>query len=438
VKDEKLKQFFEQLRGNGNPTAQDIRNATVATGNVAEILPEILSYASGMGIDVTAELTDFISAQEKARQEKNIQETAASLAEKSGALAVETDPEKRKELIESIHRLAASLGTSAQKKSRIYTAADYLNECLNYDPSKDFIPSMFAGLRFPNGTLSYIGARPGGGKSTLLVNIAREGLAAGRNVYLVNLEMINRAVITNYTLSLMYATADEEQRKELGTIIHPMGKYYSLFRLEYDSRETFNLLRHNALQETLRLLEKHLFFYDGTGETLETIIRDIESMANAGDVILIDYLQRILPPRESREQRYIQIKQISNALLTLAIKKNAVIISGAQFGRQAKENKGSEATLEDFREGGDTEQDAHNALAIEAVTDKDGNDAGRYIHVLKQREGGAIFKRASLDCNFNYLYIAGTGKEYIANQETKSKSRSSKKSRRGHSEQYEE
>jgi hypothetical protein len=77
---EKLKQFFEQLRGKGNPNAQDIRNAAAATGNVAEILPEILSYAAGMGIDAASELADFISAQEKARQEKTVQETAASLA----------------------------------------------------------------------------------------------------------------------------------------------------------------------------------------------------------------------------------------------------------------------------------------------------------------------------------------------------------------------
>jgi hypothetical protein len=227
----------------------------------------------------------------------------------------------------------------------------------------------------------------------------------------------------------MYATADEKQRKELGMINNPMSKYYSLFRLEYDNRETFDLLRHNALQETFRLLDKSLFFYDGTGETVETIIRDIDSMASAGDIVLIDYLQRILPPRESREQRYIQIKQISNTLFTLAKKKNVVIISGAQFGRQAKENRGNEATLEDFREGGDTEQDAHNALAIEAVTDKDGNDAGRYIHVLKQREGGAAFKRVSLDCNFNYLYMAGTGKEYITEKEPESQSGSKRRTK---------
>jgi archaellum biogenesis ATPase FlaH len=434
----KYDQFYEQM--NGKPiTAENILNAIKATGYAPELKPFYLSYAKAHGVHLDpSALDNLTNAQETARQEKAVQETAANIAEKSGALVNETDMEKRKELVENMRRLTASLGTSAQNKSRIYKAADYLNECLNYDPSKDFTASMLAGLRFPNGSLSYIGARPGGGKSALLVNLAREGLAAERNVHLVNLEMINRAVITNYALSLMYATADEKQRRELDIVNNPMSKYYSLFRQEYDSRETFDLLRYNILKETVCLLDKHLLLYDGTGETVETIISDIESMANAGDIVLIDYLQRILPPRESREQRYIQIKQISNALLTLAKKKNVVIISGAQFGRQAKENRGNEATLEDFREGGDTEQDAHNALAIETITDKDVNDAGRYIHVLKQREGGAAFKRISLHCNFNYLYIAGTGKEYIAEKEPEGQSGSNPKTRQTRGKQNEE
>ena len=51
-----------------------------------------------MGIDAASELADFTNAQEKARQEQTLHETAASLAEQSGALVSEADPEKRREL----------------------------------------------------------------------------------------------------------------------------------------------------------------------------------------------------------------------------------------------------------------------------------------------------------------------------------------------------
>jgi len=288
--------------------------------------------------------------------------------------------------------------------NRFSTWTEYFNNCVIYDLSKDFSPSMLAGLRFPNGTLSYIGARPGGGKSTMLVNIAREALEAGRKVFLVNMEMINKTIITNFALSLIYASATPEQRKDLKSIENPQSRYYSLFKREHDSRETFDNLRHKATEKIESLLNTSLFIFNGAGGNLDAILMDIESKVSEGDIVLIDYIQR-MPSKDRNDQRYIQIKNTSNALLTLAMKKNVVIISGAQFGR-SKET-GKEAAFDDFRESGDIEQDAHNALAIETI-----NEKSRYVHVLKQREGGAKFIRAELDCNFDYLYIAGTGREY--------------------------
>jgi hypothetical protein len=99
---EKSKQFFEQLRGNGNPTAQEIRNAIAATGDVTEITTVISSYAKGMGIDVKSELNELTQARETAMQEKAVYETAVSLAEKSEALVAETDKKKQWELIKGL------------------------------------------------------------------------------------------------------------------------------------------------------------------------------------------------------------------------------------------------------------------------------------------------------------------------------------------------
>jgi Mrp family chromosome partitioning ATPase len=91
--------FFEQLKGKRDPTVQDLLNAARATGNIAEITDVILSYAKGMGIDVTSELNELTQNREKAMQDKAVQETVESLAEKSGALVTETDKAKRRELI---------------------------------------------------------------------------------------------------------------------------------------------------------------------------------------------------------------------------------------------------------------------------------------------------------------------------------------------------
>jgi RecA-family ATPase len=66
-----------------------------------------------MGIDAAAELTDLMQAQETARQEKIIQDTAVSLAEKSGAFVTETDPEKRRDLLKEIRKDVFSLEPSS-------------------------------------------------------------------------------------------------------------------------------------------------------------------------------------------------------------------------------------------------------------------------------------------------------------------------------------
>jgi hypothetical protein len=121
---EKITQFFEQLRGKGNPTAQNIHNAAAATGDVSDIADVITGHAQAHGVDVSGELHELTGAQEQAGQKAAEEETAGSLAEKSGALANETNPEKRRELIEGIRRSAALLGM-AGKKNPIVTYKAY-------------------------------------------------------------------------------------------------------------------------------------------------------------------------------------------------------------------------------------------------------------------------------------------------------------------------
>jgi hypothetical protein len=295
------------------------------------------------------------------------------------------------------------------ERNRFTTGANYLQECKLYDPEKDFSPSLFAGLRCPNGTLHYIGARPGGGKSTALVNIGLEALEQNRRVFLVNLEMLNKTIVTNFILSSMYHGANKTQKAELAQIQDTQSRYYSLFRRESDTRETFDNYRETAIKKITALLGDRLFVYDGTGNTLEPMLLDIKSRISQGDVILIDYIQRVPPPKDTSDTRYIQIKMASNQLLNTAIEKSAVIISGAQIGREASKEK-REAALQDFREAGDIENDAHNAIALESIGDP--LDGLRYVHVLKAREGGALFSRIKTDCRFNYLYMAGMKEQY--------------------------
>jgi hypothetical protein len=64
TRDEKTKLFFGQLRGNGNPSAADIRDAAVSVGDVADIAGVITGYAAGIGVDVSAELAELLAVKD--------------------------------------------------------------------------------------------------------------------------------------------------------------------------------------------------------------------------------------------------------------------------------------------------------------------------------------------------------------------------------------
>jgi hypothetical protein len=418
INSEKLKQFFEQLRGNGNPTAQDIRNATAATGNVTEILPEILSYAIGMGIDVTSEMADFTNAQEKARQEKTLQETAASLAEQSGALVSEADPEKRRKLIEGIRRSASSLGM-AGKKDRVGSWTEFIRECTQYDPEKDFKPDLFDGLAFPPGTVSYIGARAKAGKTTSMINLAREAVFSGRKVLYITLEMSRRQLLIKLVLCVAFALAGEtpereelrgrgsyERKEQTGQT--PQKDFYTLLHGKnlqpYGGEETF-LNNVNKAQDIVKnAYGELLLIYDGRGADFREITAAIDQYGGPGSLVLIDYIQRMPPADENDRDNFVRVKKISDGVLSAAVRTNTIIISGAQFNRTVTRDGSGNEIIEttSFRESGDLEQDAHNILGIGRLAGK-GN---RYIKMFAGREEMIEDNAYSLDFEGAYSYMA--------------------------------
>jgi hypothetical protein len=417
---EKLKQFFEQMRGNGNPTAQDIRNAAAATGNVAEILQEILSYAAGMGIDAAAELADFTSAHERARQEKAVQETAAALAEHSGALAVETDPEKRKERIENIRRLAASLGTVENK---IFpTFLEIKAEWDAYDPDKDFMPPLLGGAAIKDGTLSYIGARTGIGKTTALINITREAMDAGRKVIFLTLEEPARDITRKLILCDLYANAGESravlqklaaEKGDLTAAFHAArkGKYV---KGSTDAAMDFKQKVLAGQEKIGGLYGSRLIFIEGRGlNTAEKQTAAITKHAMPGDIVLIDFIQRIADPDGVSFNNYMKGKAQSETLFNVAKNSGAAVISGAQFKRAVSELPRELAPLgfkpfdvDSFREAGDIEQDGDYLFGI---GDHMSDPEMRFLKILKVRSGSGRNRCYSIDFQgaFNYMGIGG-------------------------------
>jgi RecA-family ATPase len=109
----KYYQFLEQVKDK-ILTAEVFINAFKATGYAPELKPFYIAYAKHHDVNIEEKELDALTrAQDTARQEAALKEMAASLAEKSGALANETDPGKQRELVKEIRRDAVLLEPSA-------------------------------------------------------------------------------------------------------------------------------------------------------------------------------------------------------------------------------------------------------------------------------------------------------------------------------------
>jgi hypothetical protein len=315
-------------------------------------------------------------------------------------------------ITERIKKQTASLG-AAQGKRRVYTATDYIAECQSYDPSKDFTPALFGDLAFPDGTTSYIGARTSRGKTTAMVNLARETLAAKqpRKTVFITLEMSGKQIFNKLILSTAFSmgiTADKENRRAF-MAMNPNRDIYTVWKRgdlpgSKDATDTFRRYVSAAYSKIKAAQGNGLFIlFDGRGASETEIINFITAQGEKGAVILLDYIQKMPPKAGTDTDSFRRVQAISYDVVTAAAETNSVIIAGAQFNRLGgSDGLGDMFDDQSFREAGDIEQDAHNAIGIGWKTDKQ----GRFYEVLKTREDkkqGTLF---DLDFEGGYSYMA--------------------------------
>jgi len=142
-------------------------------------------------------------------------------------------------------------------------------------------------------------------------------------------------------------------------------------------RLLFQLKNFEKNKGTFPKIDKALKYYDELTRSGRLYIFDkawndkelkkfIIQYANKEDTgaIFVDYLQKI-PLENAGTQRYIEIKQASEALREAAVTNNIPIIAGAQLKReQNSKGKANKPRLENLRESGDIEQDASLVLGI--------------------------------------------------------------------------
>ncbi len=205
------------------------------------------------------------------------------------------------------------------------------------------VPSGFSDLDsltggFQPGHMIVIAARPGMGKTSFALNVAEHAsIEAKKAVGIFSLEMTNQ--------ELMLRLLSSRARVSSQTIRKGFTSKEDLMRLTRAANE---------------LKDAPLFFDATVGLTLAQLRTRARRMKKKYkvDLIIIDYLQLVLPSANRRaENRAVEVAEISAGIKAMAMELEIPVVVLSQLNRKPDE-RGGQPRLSDLRESGAIEQDA--------------------------------------------------------------------------------
>ncbi len=204
------------------------------------------------------------------------------------------------------------------------------------------IDHYLSGLQ--NSDLIILGARPSVGKTTLVLDMARNAAASGSAVAIFSLEMSREQVVDR----LIAAEAR-----------------VPLWRLR--TGRLTDEIEFQMIQEALDKLSQLQIFIDDTPSPnilqLRAMSRRLQAENKNLGLIIIDYVQLVMP-RTNSENMVQQFTEISHGLKALARELNLPILAVSQLNRAVDQREVKIPRLSDLRETGSWEQDADVVMFI--------------------------------------------------------------------------
>jgi replicative DNA helicase len=218
---------------------------------------------------------------------------------------------------------------------------------------------------FQPGQLIVVGARPGVGKSTVALDLARHAaVKRGVGTVLFSLEMSEREI--------GHRLISAEGSIPLSSIIT-------------------HGLTDPQMQSALRVLEKvdaAPLFVDDTASVgmphVRSAVRKIARKHPVG-LVIVDYLQLMTVARA--ENRQVAVANLARALKVFAKEQNVPVVALSQLNRGPEHRTDKRPEMSDLRESGAIEQDADVVLLLHR--DDKGRPGEIEVSVAKQRNGAS-------------------------------------------------
>lgn len=262
----------------------------------------------------------------------------------------------------------------------------------------------------PQSALTIVAGRPGMGKSAfvgqVLRNVARRGAGAG----CFSLEMETNAYVNRLAAAEAYDSRLREPEEKPGS----SNPYYS----HYERRMLHGELLHRFEDAKARIRKLPIYWDDTAGRTLPQIRmggRRLRTVMGRDAIdlrlLVIDHIGHI--EGDGREKnRHLELGGFSKGLMQLAKELRIPVVALAQLNRDVEKRPDKRPMIQDLRESGRLEEDAHDILLLyrQAYYDDQARERGEDVdeaaasanrHVLEintVKSRGGMLKRVSVFC----------------------------------------
>ena len=238
-----------------------------------------------------------------------------------------------------------------------------------YGVPTDFIEldELTGGLH--GGQMIVIAARPGVGKSTLALDIARS------------------AAIHHHMATVFFSL--EMSRTELAMRVLSAEGKISMGRLKKGDLDTEGWTNLATLQG--RIDSAPLFIDDSPNMTLMEIRAKCRRLKQRNDLklVVLDYLQ-LMSSGKKVESRQQEVSEFSRSLKLLAKELDVPVIALSQLNRGSEQRTDKRPMVSDLRESGSIEQDADMVILLhrEDMYNPESDRVGEAVMIIAKHRGG--------------------------------------------------
>lgn len=307
----------------------------------------------------------------------------AALEIGAAALGGETAADPAGFLDEASKRLTATLNSrrsSVESKTVFESLQGYLAAIVDNKPVSprvvapsglETVDAMLPRGGFASGDLSIVAGRPGMGKTSFAIQVARNAAAYGLRPALFSYEMSAEDVSLN--------VLGQEARMPVAAFSRQLSEFEAA----------------RAIKSAKQLDGVPFRIFDCPGVCLEDVANACRTLKRKGllDVVLVDYLQ-LMRMRADYRSKFEEVSDISRGLKQLARELDMPVIALAQLNRDVEKRANKRPQMSDLAQSGQIECDADNIIFLyrDWVYNKEADPRACEVIFEKNRKGrtGAV------------------------------------------------